>query len=755
VSRRRSSLPAPLLDLPNRHPFDWIDAMTRLFRPLLLLLLAGVLALHVTPSAAQAPFPADTGINGGALMASINERTAAQCLARCKDTPGCTGFQFVGGAFGSMNRRALPGASCLLYSGAVGLQPLKGVTACVMPCDGSAPKLAGKPFDPSTMRPIEPAPAAPATQLLRNPLGGPNPNIAAPALRSNVAGMLPGRCGQTFRMPCAQATGPASIALTWAAHPAATHYRVLRGPNELAVVPAAQREYVDNSLNPGVEAGYSVVALRFEGHTSLGAVVVARPEHQVQVPRYATLEASDPVNATTPALATPTGVSAEQMHGAVGRVVVRWAPVPMANGYLVYRNGNPLPVDPAAGQSMRFIDIDVPLGNHSYRVEALHAVANARRTVNGGTSAAAPVTMTFPQPKRLFLSMGHDTGNAAVTQAHYRTHCPALLALSDCRAAEFIRAVSNWEPSWAENMELETCCQWTWNTHRPNWPFAGIYNQSDLGMSRRVNCSQPSGNRIICWVANHPGKGPKYEWHGILPTSLSLIVMYSDGRSFFANFEPAAPLRPDPYRPGLNRSLHSDLKHFINDFDMEHALATQSPPSLGAQLDSQGRKSVPHACLSCHGGRYDPATNLVTGATLLPVLASGEDVRKLNLLIYRSNPAPAVAAQMHALYGGAIDQRHAPINTNAVPAGWRGNEAVYQQVVGPYCANCHFAQRGPLSFATAQDMRSVREAVHRSVCEDFTMPHSEIQFRRFWTEGKQVALPVLLASWLGFDRCGK
>ena len=604
--------------------------------------------------------------------------------------------------------------------------------------------------------PTAQAPAAPATQLPRNPLGGPNPNIVALAPRSNVAGVLSGRCGQAFRMPCAQATGPASIALTWAAHPAATHYRVLRGPNELAVVPAAQREYVDNSLNPGVEAGYSVVALRFEGHTNLGAVVVARPEHQVQVPRYATLEASDPVNATTPALATPTGVSAEQMHGAVGRVVVRWAPVPMANGYLVYRNGNPLPVDPAAGQSMRFIDIDVPLGNHSYRVEALHAVANARRTVNGGASAAAPVTMTFPQPKRLFLSMGHDTGNAAVTQAHYRTHCPALLALSDCRAAEFIRAVSNWEPSWVENVVLAgDGTGWPdWVNHRPNWPVVGINNQTDLGMSRRVNCSQPSGNRIVCWVANHPSNGPRDKLF-ILPTSLSLIVSYSDGRSFFANFEPSAPLRPDPFKLGMNRSLHSEPKHFVTDLDMEHALATQSVPSLGAQLDSQGRKSVPQACLSCHGGRYDPTTNLVTGASLLPVMVGGEDARKLNLLIYRSNPAPAVAAQIHAMYGGAIDQPHTPIKIDAVPAGWRGNEAVYQQVVGPYCANCHFAQRGPLSFATAQDMRSVREAVHRSVCEDFTMPHSEIQFRRFWTEGKQVALPVLLASWLGFDRCGK
>jgi hypothetical protein len=46
-----------------------------------------------------------------------------------------------------------------------------------------------------------------------------------------------------------------------------------------------------------------------------------------------------------------------------------------------------------------------------------------------------------------------------------------------------------------------------------------------------------------------------------------------------------------------------------------------------------------------------------------------------------------------------------------------------------------------------------KDAVQRTVCKDFTMPHSEIMFRKFWTEGGTVSLPGLLSTALGFAKC--
>lgn len=86
---------------------------------------------------AQLPFAANSGIAGGAILASINEPSAAQCLARCQAMAGCTGFQFAGGAFGGPGQPNLPGASCTLFSGATSLRPQNGLTACLMPCDAS------------------------------------------------------------------------------------------------------------------------------------------------------------------------------------------------------------------------------------------------------------------------------------------------------------------------------------------------------------------------------------------------------------------------------------------------------------------------------------------------------------------------------------------------------------------------------------------------------------------------------------------
>lgn len=86
-------------------------------------------------------------------------------------------------------------------------------------------------------------------------------------------------------------------------------------------------------------------------------------------------------------------------------------------------------------------------------------------------------------------------------------------------------------------------------------------------------------------------------------------------------------------------------------------------------------------------------------------------------------------------------------------SGWSQQAGLYRQVVGPYCASCHVAQRGPFNFRSWGNMLQNKNAVQRTVCQEFTMPHSEILFRKFWTEGNPGSLPGLLSTSLGFATC--
>lgn len=202
--------------------------------------------------------------------------------------------------------------------------------------------------------------------------------------------------------------------------------------------------------------------------------------------------------------------------------------------------------------------------------------------------------------------------------------------------------------------------------------------------------------------------------------------------------------------------------------DVERYYAENGSLVTGAALDSQGRKGVPHACVSCHGGRFDAGTGKVIGASLLPLIparygrgrlsSAGDEnpqefVRRINQIILQSNPAPGIVDQINAMYGGSPNTAGASASDAAVPSGWRQQPGLYKQVIEPYCSSCHFAQRGPMSFRSWGNLLQHKDAVQRTVCTDFTMPHSEILFRKFWTEGNPGSLPALLSTSLGFAKC--
>ncbi|MDP2326440.1 MAG: hypothetical protein Q8N51_20785, partial [Gammaproteobacteria bacterium] len=363
----------------------------------------------------------------------------------------------------------------------------------------------------------------------------------------------------------------------------------------------------------------------------------------------------------------------------------------------------------------------------------------------------------LPTPGKQFLILPNGAGSHGESQKHYRTKCiDALAPGSLCKAAGFIRPTTNWEESFLSG---------DWESPRfikPQWPIAVFDDVLDLGVARRVNCSPRSAGTTVCWASSyHMGGDPTFPpgVATVRPRSLNIIIMGDDGSAFFGTWEWWGEALPTPYGT-QPRTVNSGL-------DVEHYYAVQADLVTGATLDSQGRKGVPHACLSCHGGRYDAATGKVLGASLLPLVparythgrlfsasdvAPQESVRRINQIILQSNPAPGVVDLINAMYNGAPGTPGATAN-DAVPSGWRQQEGLYRKVVGPYCASCHFAQRGPLHFRSWGNMLQNKNAVQKTVCQDFTMPHSEILYRKFWTEGNPGSLPALLSTSLGFSTC--
>ena len=184
-------------------------------------------------------------------------------------------------------------------------------------------------------------------------------------------------------------------------------------------------------------------------------------------------------------------------------------------------------------------------------------------------------------------------------------------------------------------------------------------------------------------------------------------------------------------------------------------------------LDTQGQKFVPHVCLSCHGGTYNPTTRKVDGASFLPldpellVFASAaeqgaqeEKFRKINRMIVDSAPTSAVASYIRGLYGSAVNTPGMRAIPDYVPQSWSAQAGFYRQVVRPYCTACHLAAPSSWNFASWGNFQGNAALIQASVCVAHTMPHSELQFKAFWTKDTgALYLPGLLAATLGFASC--
>jgi hypothetical protein len=285
------------------------------------------------------------------------------------------------------------------------------------------------------------------------------------------------------------------------------------------------------------------------------------------------------------------------------------------------------------------------------------------------------------------------------------------------------------------------------------WANEAVYgNSGDLGVGRRADCFQELkgppivGLRTVCYAAAH----------GIAPGQPGFndpAVITAPGFGQKAGFILAMMIIKDP--------IGTQFLVF-NAVNAVSAKLVQT-----ATLDGEGPKYVPHACLSCHGGKYNTTTNRVDNSQFLPLdpqllafknataqAQQEEKIRQLNVMMMNSDPTSAVARYIRGLYQGQVNVPHALAKPDFIPASWNQQQGFYRQVVRPYCVTCHLAAPAQYDFSNFSNFDAASGQVFATVCLGHTMPHGELQFRQFWTKPTgAISIPGLLASFTGNSGC--
>jgi hypothetical protein len=129
-----------------------------------------------------------------------------------------------------------------------------------------------------------------------------------------------------------------------------------------------------------------------------------------------------------------------------------------------------------------------------------------------------------------------------------------------------------------------------------------------------------------------------------------------------------------------------------------------------------------------------------------------ETIRQINQAVSSSAAAPGVRDYITNMYRGREAVIGATADDAFIPAGWTAQPSLYQDVYRPYCATCHSAISGSLGFRSWGDVLREKVRVKQAICTG-TMPHAELPFKKFWTDGGQVLLPGVLLAALGYSSC--
>ena len=265
---------------------------------------------------------------------------------------------------------------------------------------------------------------------------------------------------------------------------------------------------------------------------------------------------------------------------------------------------------------------------------------------------------------------------------------------------------------------------------------ARYYNAGDLGIGREMHCRQTaSAGGVGCYVRNFG------EFGGDPDDALDQLA---------AGGTPLATVAM-VYTPPITAPNAVSFAVYTS----EGSLTTN------AQLDTQGdNTSIPENCINCHGGgaQYDASSHTLQGAQFLAfdpsaygfsdtlgIQLAGQEqsFEQLNQLVLATSPTVATHDLIEGMFGGGY-------NDQWVPAAWNQSardRTMYQQVVAPYCRDCHASQQGSkaLPFATPDELRAAGPTTVALICGGgHAMPVAQATATQFFDSGAR----AVMLGWL-------
>ena len=319
----------------------------------------------------------------------------------------------------------------------------------------------------------------------------------------------------------------------------------------------------------------------------------------------------------------------------------------------------------------------------------------------------------------------------------------------------------------------------------------------DLGYGRKMT--------VRFTNSTYPG-WPGSHWVAVFVENYQ-VVPFAGVNYSTLNLEAAITANPN-YHVGTNAIEYSsapDGRKFAKFYTYA--------PNTGARLDTvnldgRGQKAMPSVCINCHGGRADPlltfnapvagggTTTFPNGgyvkARMQPIdvgsvefwntapyrrIDQEEALRQINYALFCAHsvatgvvipaagvdgcrPAPiqghdyqGVASDLMKdwyLANGGINTPSAALVDTYVPAGWVGQEPLYNAVVKPYCRVCHQLRgtensgQPDIDFTSYARFSSYADRIKHHVFDRGNMPLGLLIYNQFWS----TAAPEQLADFL-------
>ena len=298
----------------------------------------------------------------------------------------------------------------------------------------------------------------------------------------------------------------------------------------------------------------------------------------------------------------------------------------------------------------------------------------------------------------------------------------------------------------------------------------------DLGYGRRMTARRNVDGTVAVMVENYQVNAIPGQLYGSL------------------NLE-AAIARDSRWHVGTNAIEFSPAPNGQTFAKFFNFSSTTGQRQLTADLDGKGQKSMPGICIACHGGRADPLNadgSFPNGgnvrARLQPLnVGSFEfstqpgftradqeaNLKRLNQFVLCTYPLDAAtantedacrpiataaewsnqwqstAAEMLKSWYGGTGMSAPTFSDTYLPAGWVGQEPLYNTVVAPYCRTCHILRgsgfnQSDIDFMSFAKFQSYADRIKAHVIDRGNMPLAFLVAQRFWNSTGPDTLATLL-----------